>query len=349
VNRGHLVFALKLVVSGGLLAFVLSRLSWQQIQAALADPHWGWLVAALAVYGLSAWGGALQWTWILRTAGLRTGAGELQRLYFIGLFFNNFLPANIGGDAYKILDLGRREGCPGRVFCATVLDRLVGLSALTVFAVAAAGLCLAAGLSLPPVTWLLGGVLGLLGVALAVLVSRRLRARLPRLVAAVGLRPLATRLEAGAEEFAVYRARLPWLGRIFLFSVGVQTLRVTVHLLVARGLGLDPTAGQTAQLAVLIPLLALSLTLPITVNGIGLRETVTSALLVHTGLPAPDVVAMELTAFLVLVAFSLVGGVLWWQRRGLVSRRGATGDGPAPGSVEGEGGREPGHAAVDDR
>jgi uncharacterized protein (TIRG00374 family) len=327
VNRPLLVFLAKLALSAALLWLVLSRLTWTEVREALADPRWTWLVAAVAVYALSAWGGALQWSWILRAAGLRTPPGEIRRLYFMGLFFNNFLPANIGGDGYKIVDLGRREGCPGRVFCATLLDRLLGLAALTVFASLAAGLCVALGIALPAAAWALAGVLLLLLFMLAVLVSRRLFARLPRLLRRLQLASLARRSTRPASEFLVYRERLPWLARVFLFSVGVQALRMLVHLLVAFGLRLDPDPTQTLQLAVLVPLLALSLTLPVTVNGIGLREWVTGQLLVFTGLPAQGVVAMEMTAFLVMVAFSLIGGALWWRRRSLIAaRRPAGGD-----------------------
>jgi uncharacterized membrane protein YbhN (UPF0104 family) len=318
VNRGLLTFLAKLAVSALLLWFVLSRLTWTEVRLALADPRWTWLAAALAVYGVSAWGGAVQWSWILRRAGLATPAGEMRRLYLVGLFFNNFLPANIGGDAWKIVDLGRREGCPGRVFCATLLDRLVGLAALTVFAVVAALACVVAGVTLPVVTWILAVVLVALMGGLAVLVSGRLRSRLPVVLRRLRLRTVADRAEAVVAEFAVYRRHPAWLGRVFLFSVGVQALRMAVHLLVAWGLRLDPSADEVLQLAALIPLLALSLTLPVTVNGIGLREWVTGALLVSTGLGEQQVVAMEMMAFLVMVAFSLVGGVLWWRRRAML-------------------------------
>jgi glycosyltransferase 2 family protein len=314
VKRRHLTFLLKLTVSLALLWLVLSRLTWLEVRDALDDPHWGWLAAALAVYGVSALGGAQLWVWILRAAGLATGAGEVRRLYLIGLFFNNFLPANVGGDAYKIVVLGRREGQTGRVFCATLLDRLLGLGALTVGASLAALGCLAAGVALPGVAAVLILVLLLLGGVLAVLVSRRLGALLPRLLERLRLVALARRAALIAREFQVYRPRLRWLVGIFLFSLAVQALRIAVHLLVAAGLRLEPSAAQTAQLAVLVPLLALSLTLPVTVNGIGLRETISSTLLIYTGLAAHAMVAMEMTAFLIMVLFSLVGGVLWWRR-----------------------------------
>jgi len=316
VSRRVLVFALKVVVSVGLLWFVLARLTWTEVSEALAAPRWEWLGAALVIYAISAAAGAVQWTWILHKAGLATPSREIRRLYFVGLFFNNFLPANIGGDAYKIVDLGRREGCPGRVFCATLLDRWLGLCALTVLASLTAVGCVVAGIGLPPVVWSLAGVLVLLAAVLAALISRRFTARVPRALRRLRLVTFAQQVETAAREFAVYRRSLPWLVRVFAFSVAVQAVRLAVHLAVAFGLRLDPTPQQALQLAVLVPLLALSLTLPVTVNGIGLRETISNALLVRAGLPANGVVAMEMTAFLVQIAVSLLGGVAWWRRRG---------------------------------
>ena len=82
---------------------------------------------------------------------------------------------------------------------------------------------------------------------------------------------------------------------------------------------------------VLIPLLALSLTLPISINGIGLRESVSASLLTWAGLAAPQAVAMELAAYLVQVAYSLVGGVMLWRHR----RPAPAGPGTPPAPVSG--------------
>ena len=108
-----LVFLAKLAVSAVLIGFLLSRLSLDEIRAGHGQ----------SPLGLAA-GGPGASTACRPSAGRCSGpgscrrrasaapAGEIRRLYFIGLFFNNFLPANIGGDAYKIVDLGRRENGP---------------------------------------------------------------------------------------------------------------------------------------------------------------------------------------------------------------------------------------------
>jgi len=314
------IFLAKLVVSTLLVAFVLSRLSLDEIRAAMEHPRWGWLLAAFAVYAVSAVGGALQWAWILKAAGIRAPVREICRLYFIGLFFNNFLPANIGGDAYKIVDLGRREQRATGVFCATLLDRLIGLTALTFLAVIFLIGAALADIPLPGRALVMIPTALLLAAGLAFLLSRRLGQWLPRLAAGMGLGGLADWLERVTTEFALYRPRVRWLNGIFAFSLLVQTMRMVTHLLVAFGLGHALGWSQMVQLMVLVPMLALSLILPITINGIGLRESVAGQLLVFSGMGASQVVAMEVVAFLVQVVFSLQGGLLLWWGKGQTTR-----------------------------
>lgn len=317
VRRGRnlLQFCAKLLVSGGLIWWVLSRLSLTEIRDAMMAPHWGWLAGALAVYGLSALGGAQQWAWILRAARIDVPAREIRRLYFIGLFFNNFLPANIGGDAYKIIDLGRRERRPLGVFCATLMDRLVGLGALTALAVLVLVGASLAQIPLPRSTLLMVPVLALLIGILAVLLSRRLGARLPNWCRRVGLTRLADPVARVTAEFGHYRHRVRFMNGIFAFSLVVQLLRLSTHLLVALGLGYTLSVAQMVQLLVLVPMLAISLTLPVTINGIGLRESLSAEWLVGAGLAVPHAVAMEVAAYLVQVVFSLQGGLLLWLGR----------------------------------
>ncbi len=313
--RDLLIFLAKLLVSAGLIAVVIRRLSFAEIKAALAQPHWGWLAAALAVYALSALGGAAQWAWVLKAAGITAPGREIRRLYFIGLFFNNFLPANVGGDAYKIVDLGRREKRSLGVLAATVLDRLLGLGALTFLAVLLMAVANFVPVPLPTSSLVLFPIMVLLAAMGAFLLSRRLGTLLPGIFRMLRLPGLAGKAGLLTAEFGLFRERIPWLNRLFLFSIGVQFLRLATHLLVARGLGYSLDGHQILQLLVLIPLLAVSLTLPIAINGIGLREEISAKLLIWAGLTQSQAVAMELVAFLVMVVFSLQGGILLWLGR----------------------------------
>lgn len=313
--RSRLFLALKVLGTAALVAFLLTKLPLREVEAAMSHPHWGWLAASLVVYGVSAVLGAWQWALILRGVGIDAGWGDVSRLYHIGLFFNNFLPANIGGDAWKILDLGARDGRRAGVLGATMLDRLIGLAALTVLACLAMALAAALHVPLPRVTLVLLPIGVLLFAALAALLSRRLGGLLVAVARRVGLARLAGPLTHFTDDLARVAPRVGWLNGIFGLSVGIQFLRLATHLLAAWGLGFSISGASALQLMVLIPLLALSLTLPISINGIGLRESVSAGLLTWAALAAPQAVAMELAAYLVQVAYSLVGGVFLWRRR----------------------------------
>lgn len=313
--RARLLLLVKVVGTVAMVAFLLTRLPLREIEAVLHHPHWGWLAASFAIYAVSAALGAWQWSLILRAVGIAASGAEIARLYHIGLFFNNFLPANIGGDAWKILDLGARDGRRAGVLGATLLDRLIGLAALTLLACVAMAVAGVLDVPLPGICLVLLPVGALLFAVLAALLSRRLGAMSIALAHRLGLERLAGPLARFTADLSRVRRRVGWLNGIFALSLGIQALRLLTHLTAAWGLGIALTGAAALQLTVLIPLLALSLTLPISINGIGLRESVSASLLIWAGLAAPQAVAMELVSYLVQVAYSLVGGVMLWRHR----------------------------------
>lgn len=54
----------------------------------------------------------------------------LINLYFVGAFFNNFMPTSIGGDVYKIYKLGNKIQSKANAFSATFMERFTGIIAL---------------------------------------------------------------------------------------------------------------------------------------------------------------------------------------------------------------------------
>lgn len=314
--KGRGAVLVRALVSVLLLVFVMNRVDFGAVVSTLTTPHWGWLAAAVAVFAASALGGALQWAWILRTAGLRTPVAEMIRVYWVGLFFNNFLLGNVGGDAVKIVDLGRREGRTGAVLGATALDRLMGLFALTILALATLGAARAAGLPSPPALPL-WAALAVWGGGMTALLSRRISGVVVGLFERLPWERPAQRLSAFLAEFRRFREHPAWLLRLFVLALVVQFMRVLTHLLAGWGLGIVFGGAQILQLFVAVPLLGILLSLPVSVNGLGLREVAAASLFVTVGVTAAEepAVAMEFAAWLVQVAVSLVGGALFLSGR----------------------------------
>ncbi len=315
-------------VSALLVALLLRRYDLAATFAELSGRlQAGWLLAAVGVFAVSVLGGAQQWTWLLAGAGIHAPRAALWRLYLVGLFFNNFLPANVGGDAVKVLDLGRREGRTAVVFGATLVDRLLGLGALAMLgliAVAWGARSGAAALPVMPLAVVLGGILLLLPLLLTPALSGPV-GRLVRMLPWPGWRDRFVRID---DALRVHGRRWGRLAALFLFALLVQLLRVATHLLAARALGFDLDGQRALLLLALVPVLGILITLPVSINGIGLRETAAADLFVAAGIVADggSAVAIELVAFAIQLIVSLAGGVLFLLGEVQTARTGRDGN-----------------------
>ena len=94
------------------------------------------MIAGVFVFVISVILGARQWQIILKNKRLQLPFGKALRLYFTGIFFNNFILGIVAGDAFKVatLHIDKKGGKAG--FAASVIDRLAGLLVLSLYAIA---------------------------------------------------------------------------------------------------------------------------------------------------------------------------------------------------------------------
>lgn len=312
-GRRWLVTLLKLALTLALVAFLLARISLGEALALVGRARLLPLGAALAVFALSVLLGAWQWGRFLGALGIRLRPGELTELYWVGLFFNNFMPGSVGGDLVKVLDLSRRARDPMAASAATLADRLTGLSALAALAMlAAAGLWADPALR-PLARWtLLGGALFLL-VGTLFYLDPLLRP-LYRLGERLSLWPAGGLRARAIEQLRRLREQRGLLLRLFALSLLVQALRVAVHYFVGLALLGSAGPGLTAYFLA-VPPLAFALTLPLTLGGFGLREGLALPVFAPLGVSGEAAVAIELLAYFAMLAVSLLGGLLFLRRR----------------------------------
>ena len=172
---------LKIVVSTALMAYLINKISIGEFVHLVAAIDPGVFAAGVGCFFISNLMGAYQWHQLLGASGVSLTFKQTFRFYFVGLFFNNFLPANVGGDAWKIVDLGRQERRALGVFCATLLDRLIGLGSLAFLALLVYAVCTLAGIPLPATALFLVPVLLVITMVMAFLLSRRIGRHLPSL------------------------------------------------------------------------------------------------------------------------------------------------------------------------
>ena len=285
--------------TAGLMAFALRSVEWPQLFSLLRTIDWAWWLAALGVALCVHTIAALRWAALARPIGFPLPTSVFIRRFFEGAFFSLCLPSSIGGDVIKAYRLS--DSTSGRLLagCTVLADRLAGLTALGVLA----GTALAATeWSLPWFQTLLVGA----GLLLAAWLPMRLGiASLPRLAGAFSEGHPAKRFIA---QLRPYSEQPGLLTHAFFWSLLVQVGSTLTVVLVGKSLGV--TLSLLTWFAV-VPLVALAMVLPITVSGVGIRESGLEFLLSPHGVAAEKAVAIGLLWFLTTICSGLVGGVLF--------------------------------------
>ena len=314
--RGALLLVAKVSFSLGLMAFLFARIPLADLGATLRGVSPGWLLAATALLLASNVLGAWQWQWLLRAVEIRIPFWKVLSYYHVGLFFNNFLPANVGGDFARVLDAARYGPSRAAAFSTVIMDRLLGTLAL-------AGLALVTtlpafrdfhqmgGLPISAVYLALVGFFAL-GVGMTWIVFHP--ALLPvvqGVLARVGLGGFQQALEDLAGRLRGFRDQRGLFVRLLAVALVVQVARIGVHVLGARARGRDL---RLQYFFLLVPLLAVAVSLPVSLNGIGVREGVGIVLFGLVGVGRTDAFTLQFTTYLVAVAVSLLGGLVFLAR-----------------------------------
>jgi len=311
LRSGAARFALRLVVTIALLAVLFHRVPLSQITELFGRARADLVLLSAILFAVSLVGSAYQWWLFLKAQQIVISFRKALDFYLVGLFFNNFLPANVGGDVMKVIDVNRSGGTKAGALTATFMDRAMGLLVLVFAATVAAW---TAGASAPFPEMRIPLVVSSLGlvVVFAAILSRRVLRRLALIGARIPgarVRALAARLVSHIEMLQVDRRIF---AVAFAISLATQTLRIAVHYLAALALGVDVAP---ILFVLLVPAIAVAITLPISIGGFGVREGLGVVLFGRVGVPVPEAFAFELLSHLVAVAVSAWGGILFALRR----------------------------------
>ncbi|WP_281950665.1 lysylphosphatidylglycerol synthase transmembrane domain-containing protein [Nitrosophilus kaiyonis] len=121
----------KIVFSLLLLFFVLSQIDTSRLFEILKKSNVYYLFLAFIFFNLSKIISSIRLNYYFKEIGINLSEIKNLTLYYLGMFYNLFLPGGIGGDGYKIYILRKRFNTPAILLIqATLLDRISGLIAL---------------------------------------------------------------------------------------------------------------------------------------------------------------------------------------------------------------------------
>jgi uncharacterized membrane protein YbhN (UPF0104 family) len=267
-------FILKCLLSGTALFIVFRNIDRQQFIHFFfrADPVW--LLSALLLYNLSKIFSAFRLNYFFRDAATRLSEKDNLILYYIGMFYNLFLPGGIGGDGYKVYLVNRDLNTPLKSAIQAVLFvRLSGMVALAALSF------LFGWMAFPEIPY---HNLGLIAVVLS----------LPAWYLA---------------NVWLAKGFLASFWKTSLLSFAVQIIQVLCAWAILASLGI---ADFTSAYLTVFLVSSLVSVLPISIGGIGIRELVFIAAAGFCPIDKSEAVAFSFLFFLVTAVSSLPGGFL---------------------------------------
>ncbi len=301
-RRGRIMFLLRLVVSAGLLALLLTKVP--DLDGVLPAAHHGrtaLLLAAAVVIALvgvilSAW----RWQRVLAVYGVSVPLPALVNTYIASLFVGNVLPSTIGGDVLRVARVGKRVGSAETAFASVALERLTGFLALPVLVLV--------GFALRP------SLIDERHSLIAILIAVVTLSLLSSIVFLAGHPRLAGRFTDNAN----------WTRFIGAIHVGIDSLRreprrvfdvigtallyqcAVVASVALIGAAMD-LAVPVAAIIAFVPAVAMIQVLPLSISGLGVREGMLVFFLVPLGASEAQGIGLGLLWYASLLLVSALG------------------------------------------
>lgn len=285
---------LRIGVSVLLLSVIAWRTDWSVVGAQFANLNvWLWL-AAVGVLVFAMMFSAKRWQLFARELRFERTLPQYSAYYFIGMWFNLSLPTSVGGDVVRVWYLDGNSGRKLAAFASVFLDRLNGLLVLIAMA------CLGVLISPMPLEWWIHACVWTVGAGAVVgMIALPMMQHWRKL-------PLQRRQQL---QTVLALLRVPrvitWAT---LMSILVQIAGVVSLMLIGLALGLEI---PVAYYCVLGPMVSLLTLLPISVNGMGVRELGTVVFLAPLDVHEDTAKTLAFLWFAVNVAVSLLGGLVY--------------------------------------
>lgn len=274
LTKKYLKLLLKFCLTAMALYLVYQKIDVEQVKAAFMKVHFGWLFLAFLGYNASKIVSSFRLNHFFKSIELKLSNWFNLKLYYIGMFYNLFLPGGIGGDGYKVFVLKRgSEQSVKNLVSAALLDRISGLAALTFLAL----------------------ILFLFSSSFVLLESFQWLIYL----AIVGLYPV---YYLGLKF--VFKRFTTVFGITNLLSFGVQGIQIIAAFFILQSLGVHSGFIDYLTLFLVSSVVA---AIPFTIGGIGAREIVFVYGNAFFGIETNIAVTFSLLFFLLNATSSFIG------------------------------------------
>jgi uncharacterized protein (TIRG00374 family) len=304
-RKPWLLIAVKIALSIAVIAAVAKNVDLKAAWERLVNQNLWFPAAAVGAVSLQIVTAGLRWHLVARGLGGTSSISRSLRLYYIAVFFNNWLWGSVGGDVLRAWLSHNSHFRLRQSINSVILDRVAAVAAVGVLVLVTGPIFIAethqyaVGLSLCALAFCL-----LCGIAVAALVQHvPINWQRHRFLRGVRLLSSATAAIFFRREFSVPVLAVAIMGQL------ISALSVYF-----MSLGLDVGLSLFNCVIFMQPV-ALAIALPISVGGWGVRETAMIGLLGLVGVSSSAALSLSVQLGLLTIVATLPGGVLWLLHR----------------------------------
>jgi len=287
-------FAIRAGLGVAVVAVLLWRYDARPIFRILSRERPAYFAAVVVLYVAGQAMCAYRWQLLAALLKVHGRYREFLAYTFVGMFTNLFVPGLLAGDAARSVYLGRRQGRMGEAIASVVADRIVGLVGLFWLAAFTAIFLNFAPIPSSVITPTVAvGAIAFAGFLAAPLVARLIH-----------LMPRPVRRAGGI--VAPYLHHPLTLIPAIALSIALQVTLAVGQYILAAGLGLT---APLSLFVLCVPIANVFASLPLTLNGLGIRESAYLLLFGMAGMRKEDAIALGLLWFAVTLAGGLTGAI----------------------------------------
>jgi uncharacterized protein (TIRG00374 family) len=300
---------IKLFISVLLLVFVFTRFPLGEIADCMKNTNIGWFLAAIALGELMLLSQALRWSYlVILPKEAKPKMMSFIRYTAVGYFFNMLAPGGLGGDAYRSVALGRAEKMMSRSVASVFFARLLGMLAIAILFWI--GYMLLPGDELEKIPfyaiWFMAISTAMFLVICLFFVFNPLNSKL-----ASSKNGYLQKILSVMEKMSDYKKRPGLLFLAFADSFFIQFLAVVSQWVCFAAIGVDVS---WSLLLVIVPVTVLAIAIPVSFNGIGVREWSLLFLSAHIINPS-ELLASVLLGYAVTLFLALQGGLAYLLKK----------------------------------
>jgi uncharacterized protein (TIRG00374 family) len=314
------ILAIKISLTAGLLYYVSSLVDLNELKPLFARLDPSFIVVAVITHLGAFFIMSIRWWLILISSGKQIQYQKVFSAYYLGLFCNNFLPTAMGGDVVRIVKLKSEGFDLNQLIFSTLCDRIIGLLSIIIMGIIGLNFSVSIYESIGHNSLVLINIIsGMLFLLSLAALHSRLRNSIVNFIL------IRIRLWSKLNNFLVYvhqnieaLKQSKILSKTILLSLISQLLIIVTYYCIARSLHIELALFE---FVLVVPVVAIFTSLPISVGGMGVREGIMVFLLGAVGVLTTNAVSVSLMYLTILIFITLPGGIFLLSGKRDITKR----------------------------